>query len=715
MAHPDFGRYKIVEEVGRGAMGVVYRATDPAIGRTVALKVINEAYLETIGVRAAEYFERFRREAETAGRLNHPNIVKIYDLGPRFIVMEFVEGESLAAVIRARKRLPLSRILQFVQEAAGALDYAHSRHIVHRDVKPANFMVQPNGVVKVMDFGLARIESSTLTAAGEILGSAAYMAPEVIMGRPADARSDIFSLGVVTYELMTGDRPFGGGSISTIISKILRESPRPARELNVRLPPDYDSILARALTKEPDARYARAGDLASALVLKKWADDEPQAEAVSTSNTQTLSPDQGIVAADGDETGLRTTVEMTAAEFAASAAARADPGADTTAGPAAVPETAYIPRVTPAAESPPAEPGGVVSPAEATLVAAGSLEDLLDTAPTPPPFARVGAEPAPVPPPAAAPPPPPPSDPVSPAVPPTVPGGPDASPAGAAPGAEREPRTETLEVGKPGAEAAPTPAPAPARRVGWMPIALGCALLGVGGTAGGGFILYWALNRQAGLESEAGSTAAAPSSPEPAPGATAPPDLVRGDPAASAAPPVAQATLVVSSTPDGARVLVGRRSRGTTPLSLELPAGRQRVEVRKEGFKPWSGEVILTAGDQASVQAPLEALPTAAPATPAPVRRGDHVPMTPDVTPPKRVAGSSPSLPRGVRPPASVLVEYVVTEEGRVTGARILESGGAELDRASLEAVSGWRFEPAWLNGVQVKVTRSVRFTFQRR
>jgi TonB family protein len=705
MAQPDFGRYKIVEEVGRGAMGVVYRATDPAIGRTVALKVINEAYLETIGVRAAEYFERFRREAETAGRLSHPNIVKIYDLGPRFIVMEFVEGESLAAVIRARKRLPLSKILRFVEEAAAALDYAHSRHIVHRDVKPANFMIQPNGVVKVMDFGLARIESSTLTAAGEILGSAAYMAPEVIKGRPADARSDIFSLGVVAYELMTGDRPFGGGSISTIISKILRESPRPARELNVRLPPDYDTILARALAKEPEGRYATAGDFASALVLKKWADDEPPADAAATSNTQTLSPEQRI--APGEESGgLRPTVEMTAAEFAAAVAA-ADPGAETTAATPPVPETLHIPAAAAAA----AQGGGeAVSPAEATLVAAGSLEDLLDNGETPPPFPRpapsnTAAASGPTAPTGGLPPPPPPGA-AAPPSPPALP--------------EREPRTETLDAVKP-VDAVPPPA-AP-RRVRWMPIALGCSLLGLAATGAGGFLLYWALNRQAGLEPAAGSSAAAPapssSAPSVAPGSDAPPGPA---PAAEAngggGAAVAPAQLAVSSTPDGARVLVARRPRGTTPVRLELPPGRQRVEVRKDGFKPWSSEVTLAPGEQASLQARLEPLPAAAPPSPtaAPVvRRGDLVPMTPAVTPPKKLAGNSPSLPRGSKTPVSVLVEYVVTEEGRVTGARILESGGAELDRACVEAVSGWRFEPAWLNGVQVKVTRTVRFSFRDR
>jgi serine/threonine protein kinase len=276
MARRDFGRYKIIEEIGRGAMGVVYKATDPAIGRTVAVKAINTSYLENVGVAPDEYYRRFQREAEVAGRLNHPNVVKIYDLGPDYLVMEYVEGDSLAALIRRRKGMPLSRLLEIVGQVGEALDYAHSQGVVHRDVKPANIMLQPDGRVKVMDFGLARIESSTLTAAGEILGSASYMAPEMILGHTADARSDIFGLGVVAYELMTGDRPFGGGSVSQIVHRIVKESPSSPHALNLDLPPDYDPIFAKVLAKEPAMRYARAGDFVADLVLKKWADRDPE-------------------------------------------------------------------------------------------------------------------------------------------------------------------------------------------------------------------------------------------------------------------------------------------------------------------------------------------------------------------------------------------------------------------------------------------------------
>ncbi|HLA79055.1 MAG TPA: protein kinase, partial [Vicinamibacteria bacterium] len=256
-------------------MGVVYRATDPLLGRSVAIKAINEAYIENLGISAGEYYERFRREAEVAGGLNHPHIVKIFDLGPDYIVMELVEGQSLHALLQARTRFTLSRILEMVAQVASALDAAHAQGIVHRDIKPANIMMRSNGSVTVMDFGLARIESSTLTAAGEILGSASYMAPEVVLGARADARSDIFALGVVAYELMTGERPFAGPSITSILYKIVQEPAPSAHGVDLNVPPDYDDIFAKVLAKEAAARYPRAGDFASELALKKWADRDP--------------------------------------------------------------------------------------------------------------------------------------------------------------------------------------------------------------------------------------------------------------------------------------------------------------------------------------------------------------------------------------------------------------------------------------------------------
>jgi serine/threonine-protein kinase len=291
-----FGRYKVAEELGRGAMGVVYRAQDPTIGRQVAIKVINERYLASVGVEAEEYFERFRREAEVAGSLSHRGIVKIYDLGPNYIVMELVEGQTLATLMHGRAKQHLSTVLEIVSQVAAALDHAHGKGIVHRDVKPANVMIEADGTVKVMDFGLARIDSSTLTAAGEILGSASYMAPELIVGRPASPQSDLFSLGVVAYELLTADRPFGGASVSAIIHSIVEKTPRPVHTLNLSLPPAYDEIFAKVLAKDPRSRYPSASAFADALVLKKWADRDP----TITGPLPEVSP-HALTVMDGEE------------------------------------------------------------------------------------------------------------------------------------------------------------------------------------------------------------------------------------------------------------------------------------------------------------------------------------------------------------------------------------------------------------------------------
>ncbi|MCL4817765.1 MAG: TonB family protein [Vicinamibacteria bacterium] len=292
----DFGRYEVIEEVGRGAMGVVYKGRDPFIGRTVAIKALNRAFLAQMEVGAEEYLERFRREAQVSGVLNHPNIVKVFDLGPDFMVMEFVEGQSLAAVIKSPNPPGAQRMLEIVASVADALDYAHRHGVVHRDIKPANIMVQTDGLVKVMDFGLARIGGSQLTAAGAVLGSASYMAPEVIMGRPADPRADIFSLGVTAYEALTGHRPFPGKSVSVIITSIIREPPKRIAEFG--LPHEYDAIFEKVLSKEANDRYQTATEFSQALLGH-------EAPAASVARLAGL-PEAGtgsMVVMDADELG----------------------------------------------------------------------------------------------------------------------------------------------------------------------------------------------------------------------------------------------------------------------------------------------------------------------------------------------------------------------------------------------------------------------------
>ncbi|MBI4169075.1 MAG: serine/threonine protein kinase [Acidobacteria bacterium] len=264
----QLGRFQIIRQIGRGAMGQVFLARDPKIDRQIAIKTI----VHPPGIspeEAQETSRRFLREAQAAGKLLHPNIVTIFDVGEEegvsFIAMEFIEGETLEKHARPDSLLPLRRVQELISQAASALDYAHDHGIIHRDVKPANLMVLKGWVLKVTDFGLAKSPQANLTQAGVLLGTPSYMSPEQIQGRDLDGRSDLFSLGVVLYELLTGVRPFEGDSISTIIYRVLYEDPRPPAAHNAALPPEVNGILERALAKDPSERYQRGSDLVADL------------------------------------------------------------------------------------------------------------------------------------------------------------------------------------------------------------------------------------------------------------------------------------------------------------------------------------------------------------------------------------------------------------------------------------------------------------------
>jgi TonB family protein len=259
-----FGRYQVLEELGSGAMGVVYLCVDPRLARPVAIKVMGESEYMTAEERE-EFRQRFRHEAEAAGRLSHPGIVQIYDIGPAFLVMEFLEGRSLAAAIQQDTRYSVREIASIVMRIADAVDYAHRHGIVHRDVKPANVMLLNDGGVKVMDFGVARLSSSTLTAVGMVVGSVRYMAPEQMLGERVDGRADIFSLAAVAYELVTGRSPFPGKTITEVMSRVVHGSHVPPRQVDERLPESLNAVFARAFAAKPAARHARAMDFAREL------------------------------------------------------------------------------------------------------------------------------------------------------------------------------------------------------------------------------------------------------------------------------------------------------------------------------------------------------------------------------------------------------------------------------------------------------------------
>ena len=262
--HPTrFGRYELLAELGQGAMGVVYKAHDPVLDRVVAIKTIN---LTLPKDELAEYEARFYQEARAAGGLNHPNIVTIYDIGKServaYMAMEFLEGEELRAALAAGQPLPLAQALDVVMQVAEGLAYAHERHIVHRDIKPANIMIVRDGLVKITDFGIARMRTTEVkTMTGMILGSPKYMAPEQVAGRRADHRCDLFSLGVVLYEAVTGEAAFQGDSIHGIMYQILHSTPQPPSARNPAVPHILDLVVAKALAKNVEERYQTAKEL----------------------------------------------------------------------------------------------------------------------------------------------------------------------------------------------------------------------------------------------------------------------------------------------------------------------------------------------------------------------------------------------------------------------------------------------------------------------
>jgi eukaryotic-like serine/threonine-protein kinase len=262
------GKYELRHQIGRGAMGVVFEAYDTVIERRVALKMLRTDVFAP--EQLADVRARFKREAHSAGRLSHPNIVTIFDYGEHegapYIAMDLMNGEELSRSLESGARMPLPQVVRVMEQLLGALAYAHEAGIVHRDVKPSNVFVLRDGSIKVVDFGLARVEASNLTETGTLLGTPAYMSPEQFLGLPVDARSDVFSAGVILYQMLTGDRPFTG-SPSTIMQKVLRQDPVEPSVLNPTLSAAWDDLVKRALAKKPDDRLQSGRQFADYIRL----------------------------------------------------------------------------------------------------------------------------------------------------------------------------------------------------------------------------------------------------------------------------------------------------------------------------------------------------------------------------------------------------------------------------------------------------------------
>lgn len=264
---PTFGRYEIIKELGRGSMGTVYLGLDPKINREVAIKTLE--YTEVEPSELAEVKARFFREAEAVGKLSHPNIVSIFDAGEEhdmaYIAMELLNGEDLTCYCKKGNLLPVPRAVSIISAVTAALDYAHRQGVVHRDIKPANIMMLEDGRVKVTDFGIAQVVDASQTRTGVILGTPNYMSPEQVEGKNVDGRSDLFSLGIVFYELLSGAKPFKGDTITAIMYAITSNAHTPLSEVASDIPSCCELIVNKLLAKKVTKRYGTADKLLKAL------------------------------------------------------------------------------------------------------------------------------------------------------------------------------------------------------------------------------------------------------------------------------------------------------------------------------------------------------------------------------------------------------------------------------------------------------------------
>jgi eukaryotic-like serine/threonine-protein kinase len=301
------GKYTIHGEIGKGGMGIVYRGSDPYIGRTVAIKTVRLDILRQESGRD-EALKRFLREAQAAGRLSHPNIVTIYDVGEHegliYIAMEYIDGCSLESLLRQGREFTLEEIGRLFSQIASALDHAHGQGIIHRDIKPANILVGRDLKVSIVDFGIARTSSSTMTQTGMLMGTPRYMSPEQIAGKKVDSRSDIFSLGAILYELLTRRNPFEGESITTVIYKIMHAELPPLSDFNKHLPSGLERVVRKALARDADLRYATCGELAADLLqfgseksradtIREKAPGERQTQLLESGDKTLFSPPGG--------------------------------------------------------------------------------------------------------------------------------------------------------------------------------------------------------------------------------------------------------------------------------------------------------------------------------------------------------------------------------------------------------------------------------------
>ncbi len=713
------GRYQITGALGFGAMGAVYKAFDPLIKRTLAIKTIR-LDIPRQSPQYASFIERFYREARISGTLSHPNIVTLFDIGEEgglpFLAMEFVDGATIASALETGTRFKPEKVIGLVSQVAAALDYAHSRGVVHRDIKPSNLIVYEEDKVKVTDFGIAKLADADITHAGVLLGTPSYMSPEQAMGEKLDGRSDIFSLGVCAFEMLSGLQPFPGANVTAILYKLVHVDPiePPDLELNGLVPQKWHDVFHKVLAKKPEDRYPTASAFVQDLeyCLGAWftglgeetvsipgaptAEDAtvriatgPAAEAEaatvvlrqSTAGAGSAPPAGPAVAADDSATVVLQAGPSREASappgFEGDAATIVlGPASDgLTVGVAASPAETTLDQISLATvvAPPPHETGAaqrrtglrwVVTGAGLVFLAAASVLGWLNwgRADAPRPAVTLPAETlAPAPPPSTLPP-----------VPATGSLHLESSPAGA----------QVLVNGE---------------RRGTTPIDLGGLPLGS----------YQVRVERSGYEPQTREVVLSAEQPD----RRASVQLVRSAPVAASAE--------ILSEPAGALITIDGRPGGRTPShATALTPGAHRLELALEGYRRWSGNLDVVAGQTGRVRVRLERVP-AAPPTPEPidlarVYRSDEVD-----SPPRKVSGTSPAYPSDRGAPrlksgekVSVMVQFVVTETGEIRDLKVVESGGPLLDEVVVAAVRSWKFTPATKRGTRVKAQTVFKQTF---
>jgi TonB family protein len=737
------GRYQITGTLGFGAMGAVYKAFDPLIKRPLAIKTIRlDIPRQSPQYRA--FLERFYQEARISGTLSHPSIVTLFDIGEEdgvpFFAMEYVEGKTIASVLESGTRYKPEKVIGLVSQVASALDYAHSRGIVHRDIKPSNLIVHDEDRVKVTDFGIAKLADAEITHTGTLLGTPSYMSPEQAMGEKLDGRADIFSLGVCAFEMLSGQQPFPGANVTSILYKLVHVDPiEPADlEMNGLVPQKWREVFHKVLAKKPENRYATASAFVHDLeyCLGSWFTglgeetvtiESPVVEeptvAISPSPTPppsprpergagsedaatlVLDPTQAAAAPSPGEEGADATVLLGSAGTGGGDDATvllestgAGGGDDTTVALPRAPETQLLEDLVEASPT-------VILPA-----------DSADPAKTHPPLATVTDLPA---------------------GPPVRRGlGPAVVLAAAAAlvvalglgGWALWKRVVTAPASKEAAAMDPSQsgvAPAAATgtlRVDAQPAA---ARVVVNGEEKGPVPLVLSDLPLGVYEVRIEAKGYDPQKRDVTLTGEAPAGDVKVSLARAAVAAEAMGTLAVESSPSGATVVVDGRRAGKTPLvAFALKAGTRKVRVSLDGHETWSDSVDVETGGVARLTVRLKASPraasTAPPVTPEPVdtaRVYQNVSSQVDSLA-RKVSGLSPSYPSRVAPRlrsgerVSVVVRFLVTTSGGVEDVEVVESAGPAIDQVVTDAVRGWRFQPATRRGTPVKVQVMFKQTF---